>query len=115
MLDAPYRLRTLSTVPQPVCRATNVAVSWMLQSQFSLSVVVISASFRLSLGLRLNQGIVGLNSLPSFYLFQFQKDIEQTWNKLGLDLDARKRENGLGVLKVSVREFRGRIVKITFT
>jgi hypothetical protein len=41
MLDAPYRLRTLFTVRQLVCLATAVAVSWMLQSQFSLSDLVI--------------------------------------------------------------------------
>ena len=40
MLDAPYRLRTLFTVRQLVCLATAVAVSWMLQSQFSLSDLV---------------------------------------------------------------------------
>ena len=102
MLDAPYRLRTLFTVPQLVCLATNVAVSWMLQSQFSLSVVVIFASFRLSFGLRLNQGIVGLNSLPSFYLFQFQKDIEQTWNKLGFDLEAQEQKTASEFSKIAL-------------
>ena len=83
----------------------------MLQSQFSLSVVVISASFRLSFGLRLNQGIVGFNSLASFYLNRFQKDIERTWNKLGFDLDARKEKSASEFSKAALENSEAVLLK----